>query len=66
MLGHVLMRTSATPSQIHKTRQTSNHRTGHVRVRPRSLAFKKKRCCVHAETVTPESQICDGYLSNTY
>lgn len=64
MLGHVLMRTSATPSQIHKTRQTSNHRTGHVR--PRSLAFKKKRCSVHAETVTPESQICDGYLSNKY
>lgn len=40
MLGHVLMRTSATPSQIHKTRQTSNHRTGHVR--PRSLALKKR------------------------
>lgn len=40
MLGHVLMRTSASPSQIHKTRQTSNHRTGHVR--PRSLALKKR------------------------
>lgn len=60
MLGHVLMRTSATPSQIHKTRQTSNHRTGHVR--PRSLALKKR----DVETITPESQICDGYLSNKY
>lgn len=63
MLGHVLMRTSATPSQIHKTRRISNNRAGHVC--PRSLVQKQGMFCTCRNNYKKVRYLMDNF-NNKY